>query len=166
MTHFVTTRRVVLAMAAVLAAAPALAQTNPVQVQDAWARATAPKAKSGGVFMTIKGGSAADKLVSASSDVAAKAALHETREKDGVMKMHSIKALPVPAGQTVELKPGSYHVMLTGLKQPLKEGESFNVTLHFEKAGDEVVPVKVQAAGAGMAMPGGTMGHTMPGMTN
>ena len=66
----------------------------------------------------------------------------------GVMKMRSLAAIDLPAGQAVVLKPGATHIMLMGLKQPLRAGESFPLTLEFEKAGKREVNVTVEKAGA------------------
>jgi len=138
-----------LVLAAVLSvAAPALAQTQPIEVQAAWARATAAGAKAGGVFLTVKDNGAPDRLVSASTPVASVAELHETVNEKGIMHMRPVQALPVAAGQSVVLKPGGYHIMLMGLKQQLKDGETFPVTLNFEKAGPITATVTVEKAGA------------------
>jgi periplasmic copper chaperone A len=151
-----------LAIAAVLiaAAAPALAQGTgaaSVTVEQPWAQATPAGAKTGAVYITLvnKSGSA-DRLIGASSDVAATLQIHEMKVVNGVMQMRQLAhGLPIPAGKTVVLKPGSYHVMLIGLKQPLTAGESFPLTLTFEKAGNISVTVPVQAMGAGAAKPPG-----------
>jgi copper(I)-binding protein len=124
------------------------AQPPPVEVQNAWARATAAGATAGGVFLTMMDKGAPDRLVSASTPVAAMAEVHETVNDNGVMRMRPVPALPVPANQPVELKPGGYHIMLMGLKQQLKDGETFPVTLTFEKAGSVTATVHVEKAGA------------------
>ena len=113
-------------LAAALAAAPAaLAQ---VAVTDAWVRGTVASQKATGAFMQLK--SASDvSLVGASSPVAE---IHEMKMDAGVMRMSAVAALPLPAGKTVELKPGGYHVMLMALKAPLKEGDAVQVTLTFK----------------------------------
>ncbi len=69
-------------------------------------------------------------------------------QEAGIMKMHEVAAVAVEPGQSTELKPGGYHVMLMALSQPLKEGDSFPMTLLFEKAGSIQVMVKVEKAGA------------------
>ena len=118
-----------LALAAALAAAPAaLAQ---VAVTDPWVRGTVESQKATGAFMQLK--SASDvSLVGASSPVAGVVEIHEMKIDGGVMRMSAIGALPLPAGKTVELKPGGYHVMLMALKAPLKEGDAVPVTLTFK----------------------------------
>ncbi len=127
-------------------------------VQSPWARATPPTAKNGAAFMTIKGGGAGDRLVSASAPVSERVELHTHLMEGGVAKMREVPAIDVPANGAVELKPGSYHVMLIGLKAPLKEGGTFPLTLRFEKQGTVTVDVPVRALGA----MGDTGGHGMP----
>ena len=153
-------RRFLLA-AALLAAAPALAQAQAVAIEQPWARATTASAKVGGAFMTLKGGAAADRLMSASSPVAGTAEVHQTVNDKGVMKMQPVAELPIEAGKAVELKPGGYHIMLMDLKRPLKAGETFPLTLHFAKAGDITANVVVGAAGAAAPMQGMHQGHMM-----
>ena len=149
----------------IAAASPAFAQgTGPsIAVQQPYARATPAGAQTGAVYMTVDNKShAADRLVGASSDVADKLQIHEMTVVNGVMQMRELAGgLPIPADGSVTLKPGSYHVMLIGLKKPLKAGESFPLTLKFEKAGNISVTVPVQA----MAKPdnGGMGNMTMPG---
>ena len=94
-------------------------------------------------FMTIKNSSAsADRLTSVSVDFA-EASLHETIMDGNVMKMNAISGVDIPAGQMVELRSGSYHVMFMNLTRPLKVGETVNLVLEFEKAGKISFPVKV-----------------------
>jgi copper(I)-binding protein len=141
-------------VAGLCAALPALAQSPTVSVQNVWARATSSSQKVGGVFLTVTENGPADRLVAASSPVADVVQLHETINDAGVMKMRAVSGLPLATGQTVELKPGGYHLMAMGLKQPLVPGDSFPLTLMFDKAGAVRVVVTVAAAGAsGPAMP-------------
>ena len=120
-------KRITLA-ALMFAAFPVMAQ---VTVKDPWVRATVPAQKATGAFMHITSAQDA-RLVEASSPVAGVVEVHEmTMEKD-VMKMRAIKGLDLPAGKTVELKPGGYHVMLMDLKQQMKEGDTVPVTLVVE----------------------------------
>jgi copper(I)-binding protein len=159
------------AFAAVLIAiaVPAFAQgtgTASIAVNQPWARATPAGAKTGAVYMTLDNKSAStDRLTAASSDVADKVQIHEMKVVDGVMQMRQLAdGLPVPASGSVVLKPGSYHVMLIGLKKPLTPGETFPLTLTFAKAGNISVTVAVQAIGAMQDSQGGTKG--MSGMGN
>jgi copper(I)-binding protein len=128
------------------ASAPALAQ---LQIEKPWARATVPGAKVGGGYMTIRNAGAADKLVSASSPVAARVEMHVHINDNGVMKMREVPGYDVPAKGSFELKPGGAHLMFMDLKRPLKEGEKLPVKLKFEKAGE--VNAEFQVGGLGGA---------------
>jgi periplasmic copper chaperone A len=142
----------------------ASAQTGSIEVKSAWARATPGKAETGAAYLTIES-AGPDRLTAVSTPVAVKAELHEMTMQGGVMKMRSLAAIDLPAGQAVVLKPGTTHIMLTGLKQPLRVGESFPLTLEFEKAGRREVNVMVEKAGAmgpGQTA-GGGMKMPMPG---
>jgi len=144
-------------------ATPALAQgaaTATIVVQQPWARATPAGAGTGAVHMTLvnKSGSA-DRLTGASSDDAPTVQIHEMSVVNGVMRMRQLaNGLLIPAGGTVALKPGSYHVMLIGLKKPLTAGQTLPLTLVFEKAGNISVTVPIQAMGAEQDK-GGGMGN-------
>jgi copper(I)-binding protein len=152
----------ILASVICLIASPAFAQAQGVSVQSAWARATTASQTVGGVFLTLVDGGAPDRLLSASSPIAASLELHETVREGDVMKMRPVPALPLASGQTVELKPGGYHLMAMGLKQPLKVGATFPVTLNFENSGPVTVTATVGKAGAsGPMMDHGAM-HKMP----
>jgi copper(I)-binding protein len=149
--------------AALIIAVPALARAQAVQVDDAWARATAASAMSGGIFLTVTNTGAPDRLVGASTPVAATAELHETVNDNGVMRMRPVAGLPVEAGKPVVLQPGGYHLMLMGLRQQLKPGDSFPVTLVFERAAPVTATVVVGTAGASappMAHDTGTVAPT------
>lgn len=115
-----------------------------------------------GVYFTVKNPGAADRLVSVSVDpaVAGMAQIHETVAEGATMKMQEVKGgIVVPAGGTLELKPGGYHVMLMNVKKPLNAGDSLKLDVVFEKAGtiSLVVPVQDIAAATGTAMSGGGM---------
>jgi copper(I)-binding protein len=165
-----------LALAASLAL-PALAETPStpaVEVVHPWARATPGGAHTGAVYMTlVNKGKADDRLVGVSSPVAAKAQLHVETNDNGVMKMRPVADVDLKPGATAVLKPGGMHVMLMGLKQPLKAGESFPLTLEFAKGGVAKVNVPVEKIGAMGAPPAmGSMDHmhmnhmSMPGGGN
>jgi periplasmic copper chaperone A len=120
------------------------AQTAP-RVEAAWARPTVNGQAGGGGFLKITGGSTNDRLLSVSAGISKMVELH-TMEMDGkVMRMREIEAIAIPAGATVELKPGGKHVMFMGLTQTLKAGDRFPLTLRFEKAGDVKVEMRVSA---------------------
>jgi len=149
--------------------APAFAQgtgNTSITVEQPWSRATPKGAKTGAVYMTLDNKSGtADRLTGASSDVADKLQIHEMKIENGVMQMREVPdGLPIPAGGSVVLKPGSYHVMLIGLKKPLTAGEKIPVTLTFEKAGNISVTIPVQAMGATQDKGGtGSMGGMQDG---
>ena len=144
----------------IVAASFAFAQGASIQVEQPWARATPAGASTGAVYLTITNKSQEmDRLLSASSDVADKLQIHEMKVVNGVMEMREVTGgLPVAADGSLELKPGSYHLMLIGLKKPLKAGETIPLTLDFEKAGKVSITAPIRAMGAGHDdMPG--MGH-------
>jgi copper(I)-binding protein len=125
-----------------LAALPVMAQ---VTVKDPWVRATVSQQKATGAFMQITSAQDAQ-LVAASSPVAGVVEVHEmTMEKD-VMKMRAMKGLDLPAGKSVELKPGGYHVMLMDLKQQMKEGDTVPMTLVVEGKDKKRSTIEVKAA--------------------
>lgn len=158
----VEARLAMTALAAALALAavqPVLAEdASPVHVEQPWARATPPGAKVAGAFAVIENhGSTPDRLVSATAEIAGRVEIHEMAVTDGVMTMRPLAdGLAIPADGSVELKPGSYHLMLMDLAGPLKEGEHIAGTLTFEKAG--TVPVEFAVAPIGAKAPAGA-GH-------
>ena len=120
-----------------------------VSVTDPFSRASAPTAKAGAAFLTVKIDAGNDKLLGGSSPVAEKVELHTHLMEDGIARMRPVDGgIDVAAGSPVELKPGGLHLMLIGLKAPLKQGDSFPLTLNFEKAGAVTVMVPVQGPGA------------------
>ena len=132
-------------MLALSTAAPAIAQTTP-KVEGAWARPTVAGQAGGGGFLKITSATA-DRLVSASAPISKTVELHTMQMDGDVMRMREIPAIEIPAGQTVELKPGGLHVMFIGLTQTLDNGASFPLTLRFEKAGEVKVDVQVRNQG-------------------
>ena len=130
-----------LAIATLSASLPAAAQTT---VSDPWVRGTVAQQKATGMFATItskQGG----KLVAATSPIAGSVEIHEMTMAGDVMKMRAVPALPLPANQAVELRPGGYHVMLMDLKQPLSTGDTVPVTLVVEGADGKRESVEVKA---------------------
>ncbi|MBK8174756.1 MAG: copper chaperone PCu(A)C [Rhodospirillales bacterium] len=125
-----------------------------ITVEDAFARASAGMVQTGAAFMTLKNsGSVDDKLIAAHSPVATQVELH-THIKDGeVMRMRPVPSIDVPAGGSATLQPGGLHIMLIGLKAPLKQGEQFPLTLSFAKAGEMTIEVPVKSPGAMSPMP-------------
>src|SRR6185312_7527887 len=127
-------------------------------ISQAWARATPGGAKIGGGYVTIQNkGSSPDKLIGASTDVAGKIEVHVMSTTNGVMKMRPVEGgLAIDPGKTVKFGPSGYHLMMMGLKSPLKQGDKLPVTLQFEKAGKVAVTLDVEGIGA--QGPGGNMG--------
>ena len=121
-----------------------------LKISAAWARATPKGAPVGGGYLTItNNGTAADRLIGGSSGAASRFEVHNMTMESGVMKMRPVEAgIEIKPGQTVELKPGGYHVMFVDLKKPFEQGDHIMATLKFEKAGDVSVDFTVEAIGA------------------
>lgn len=117
-----------------------------VAIGHPWARATPGPVKTGAAYLTLQNkGKSADTLQGADGDVADRVEIHNHINDNGVLKMRRVDGVSVEPGQRVALQPGSYHIMLIGLKKPLLAGESFPLTLHFKRAGDVRVDVKIEA---------------------
>jgi copper(I)-binding protein len=129
-----------------------------------WARATPKGASVGGGYLSItNAGKEPDRLIGGATDVASRVEIHEMTMDNGVMKMRKLaNGLEIKPGQTVELKPGGYHVMFLGMKQPLKQGEHFKTMLEFAKAGKVDVTFMVEGIAAMHGGPDST--HDVPGM--
>ena len=121
-----------------------------LKISAAWARATPKGAPVGGGYLTItNNGNAPDRLIGGSSDSSTRFEIHNMTMDNGVMKMRPVAAgIEIKPGQTVELKPGDYHVMFVGLKKTLEQGDHVKATLKFEKAGDVPVDFTVEGIGA------------------
>jgi len=120
-------------LAALAASAAAFAQGAAVQVEGAWARASVPGQKGTGAFMRLTAPQGA-RLVRAETPAAGIAEVHEMKMEGDVMRMRALPALELPAGKTVELKPGGYHLMLQDLKAPLLKDTTVPITLVFQDA--------------------------------
>lgn len=162
--HVLARRRTLVAALAVvatlLAACSAGATTAPggLTAEGAWARNAPKTAGAGAAYLVLKNsGSTPDALVGASSPAAETAEVHETYVVESpmgsampgasggaVMGMRPIARVEIPAGGTLELKPGSYHIMLMNLKQELKVGDTVEVTLMFENADPITVTAEVR----------------------
>ena len=141
-------RLIVLVLIAALAAGPVLAQPADIAVTDAWSRASTPGAQTAAIYVTVTAGQP-DRLTAASTPVATTAELHLSQMHDGVMEMRPVPGgLPVTPGTPIHMAPGGYHIMLLGLKQPLKQGDQIPVTLTFEHAGARTVQALVAGPGA------------------
>ena len=134
-------------------AAPALAEevkAGDLVITQAWSRATPAGAKVGGGYLTIENkGTAPDRLIGGSADIAGSVQVHEMSMDKGVMKMRPLEnGLAIEPGKTVKLTPGGYHLMMMDLKSPLKKGGKLPITLEFEKAGKVQVSLDVEGVGA------------------
>lgn len=146
-------RRLILAALVAAVAVPAVAhdyRLGTLEISHPWTRATPPTAQAGGGFLTITNkGTVADRLLAARSTVSDKVELHEMKMDGNVMRMRELeKGLEIPAGATVMLKPGGFHIMFMGLKAPLAKDAKVPVTLVFEKAGSIDIQLDVEALGA------------------
>jgi copper(I)-binding protein len=119
-----------------------------IDIGHPYARSTAPGQPNGGAYLSLDNKGGDDKLLSASAAVANSVELHLMSMDGNVMRMRQVDGVALPAGKLVELKPGALHVMLVGLKAPLKEGDKFPMKLKFEKAGEVEVTVNVEGPGA------------------
>ncbi len=118
-------------------------------IHKPWARASIGQAQAGAAYLTVMNkGSVPDRLIAAEGTVANRVELHTHMMEGGVMKMRPVKAIEVAPGEPAVLKPGGLHVMLMGLKAPLVKGESFPLTLVFEKAGRIEIEVPIGEATA------------------
>ncbi|SDU05964.1 copper chaperone PCu(A)C [Halopseudomonas salegens] len=132
---------------AALLAQPLLANEykhGDLSIDNPWSRAMPAVAQTGAVYLTIRNdGDKTDTLLSASTPAAGKTELHEHVHEDGLMKMREMSEVIIAAGETVEFKPGGYHVMLFSLQQELSAGSELPLTLIFAEAGEIEVSVQV-----------------------
>lgn len=147
-------------------AGSAQAQSGPMQVTQPWARATPGHGSTAAAYLTLTDHGAPDMLVGLATPVAAMAMLHETKLENGVARMTMLDRIELAPHTPLTFRPGALHVMLTGLRQPLKQGDSFPLTLTFAHAAPVTVTVPVLAPGAAGpdAPAGGHDMHAMPGM--
>ncbi|WP_179380561.1 copper chaperone PCu(A)C [Jannaschia marina] len=160
--------RISLPFAVFLAVFPLSAAAEPVTLGDLsldapMLRATPPNAPVAGGYITIENrGDADDTLVAAaiSEAIAGEVQLHTMTMNDGVMEMSQVEGgIPIPAGETVQLMPGGLHLMLMGLAQPLTAGESHEITLTFETAGEITLDAPVLTLGEIREATGAEGGH-------
>lgn len=166
------TSRLALALAGTLALAlPVIAQDHAghagatitlgaIEISAPFTRATLPNAPVAGGFLTLTNtGSEDDRLVSAASAIARAGQIHEMAMEGDIMKMRQLAdGVVIPAGETIVFEPGGLHLMFMGLNQALVEGDTVQVTLTFEKAGE--ITLDLPVAGAAADAPAhGTMGH-------
>ncbi|MFN2362156.1 MAG: copper chaperone PCu(A)C [Marinobacter sp.] len=134
-----------------------------ITIDRPWSRPTPPGVPMGVGYMAItNNGDSGVTLISATTPRAKSVSIHESAMKDGTMSMRPLKkGLPIPAGQTVELKPHGYHLMLEKLDGPLKEGESIPLTLSFEGAADMDVILDVEPLDGGTQRKEKDMDHSV-----
>lgn len=140
-----------LTLAGALTAAPAWAQqasTENLLISGGFARATASMMTAGAAFMSIESKAEADRLVAFSTPACNRPELHTHINDNGVMQMRQVEAIDVPAGGAAVLQPGGLHLMMIDLTGQLVEGETLELTLVFEKAGEVSLSVPVKSAGA------------------
>ncbi|MTI42699.1 hypothetical protein JM93_02910 [Roseibium hamelinense] len=154
-----------MAAGAALLAAATTASADQIKhgdliIENTWTRATPPRAKAGGGFITItNNGSKEDRLVAATSPVSPRVELHEMAVNDGVMQMRELAdGITIPAGETISLEPGGLHIMFMGIGEGFKQGSQVPVTLSFEHGGDIEVNLSVAKIGA-KNMEHGSMDH-------
>lgn len=136
----------VAALSLALCAQAAIARDDGVRAESPWLRETAPGQSAGGGFVTLTNiGHREDRLLGGSSPLAASVEVHMMRMDGSVMRMRPMPGgLALPAGLPVALRPGAEHIMLIGLKRPLRRGETVPVTLRFARAGELTVRFAVQ----------------------
>ncbi|WP_462379672.1 copper chaperone PCu(A)C [Pseudomonas sp. Marseille-QA0892] len=133
-----------------LAAGPSIAfahsyDAGSLHIGHPWSRELPPNGPTAPAYFVVhNNGREADRLVSVDTPVAARAELHEHVHSGDMMKMQKVETVTIPASGEVPFAPSGYHVMLFDLKQPLRAGDRFPMTLHFEHAGDVSVEVLVQ----------------------
>ncbi len=151
-----------LAQLAMTAASAADYDVGSIHISEPWSRATPKGASTGAAYMTLtNNGKTPDRVNCVSSDASAECQIHSMTMDNGVMQMRPVEGgLEIKPGETVTLKPGSFHVMLLNLKHPLEQGNAMKATLKFDSAGTVDVEYPILAIGAaapGVAQGGGSM---------
>ncbi|MFK8034022.1 MAG: copper chaperone PCu(A)C [Hyphomicrobiales bacterium] len=125
-------------------------EIGDIVIEHPFSRATPPKARVAGGYMTITNkGALADRLISGSAIISKRVEIHEMAIVDDIMRMRPLPdGIEIPAGETVTFKPGSYHIMFMGIAEPFKEGSHNSVTLMFENAGEIEVKFNIEAMNA------------------
>lgn len=131
-----------LGCALLMMAIPSLA--NDLKIDNAWARASIPGTVNGAAYATLSNDSdSAVKLLGMHSSASKKAELHKHQHADGMMKMVHVQHVVIQPGESLTMQPGGYHIMLMGLNQPLKAGETVEVTLQFDDKTQQIsIPVR------------------------
>ena len=146
-------KRIACSAALALLTSLASAQTftaGTLSISQPWARATTPTVPTGAIYLSVTNqGQTPDRLLSARSTIAKQTEIHSSTMDNGMMRMRPVTdGVPIAPGSTVAFAPGGLHIMLVGLKHPLKTGEHFKLVLHFEKAGDHTVSAVVRDTAA------------------
>ncbi len=159
----IRTISVVATALSILAGAATAAEytAGDIEISGPWARATPRGAEVAGAYMTVTNkGTTVDRLVAGSSPAAARLEFHTMSMEQGVMKMRPAQGgIELKPGATVVFKPAAFHIMLVGLKAPLKQGQHVKATLQFEKAGKVDIEYVVEAMGANGPAPAAHMDH-------
>ena len=142
--------------------APPMGETRAgdLAITQGWSRAAGQGGQGAGYLTIANHGTAPDRLLSASSPAAGRLELHTHIREGDVMRMREVPSIEIPPGRTVTFQPGGLHLMMIGLKQPLRQGETVPVTLRFERTGEVQVALAVLAAGARGPTGGATGGAT------
>jgi copper(I)-binding protein len=146
----------------IVSAGAASAQAADITASDAWSRPTASASMAGVVYATLTDGGEPDRLLGVRTPIADHADMHQSREVNGVMEMLSVKTMAISRKTPIHFSPNNYHVMLTGLHQPLSPGQSFPLTFNFASGTRVTTTVKVLPMGA--PAPGGSTDDSMAGM--
>jgi hypothetical protein len=142
--------RLVITLSMLLLGAALQALAGPHRIGDIvvhqpWARELPPVSHTGAAYLSIHNtGTQADRLLSATSPVAARVEMHSHEHAAGMMRMQQVEAVALPAGQQVDFAPGGLHLMLIDLRRPLAAGQDFTLELNFEHAGSMQVQVEVR----------------------
>ena len=124
-------------------------QAGTIHIVAPFSRALPPISKNGAVYLTLTNyGHLSDQFIGATTPIAEYAEIHTHRMENGMMKMRKVDQVELPPNEEVAFAPGRNHIMLIGLSQTLKEGERFSLMLHFKEAGQTMVEVIIEAAGA------------------
>ena len=137
-------------------------QAGAIAIAHPWSRPTVAAQRAGAGYLVLVNRGPDDRLlaVSVPPELAAGVELHAMTMEGNVMRMRELSTIDLPAGKTVTFEPGGLHLMIVGLKAPLVGGRSFRMTLKFEKAGEAIVDVKVEAPASAGA--GGAAAHAKP----
>lgn len=138
--------------------AETISGTEGLRVADAWIRLPAATGRPAGGFLTITAGNTADTLISVETPTAGRVEIHSMTQVEGVMRMRAEESLAIPAGGTLTLAPGGYHLMLFDLDPEVGAGDTITLGLHFQSGTQLEIGAIVHAAGAG-ADQGGHSSH-------